>query len=85
MITKQQWAIICYKIQSVRHLQPFIQDKRVVNVDLFNNEIVTSLQGQPKTVYNFDSAKGKTYDTIMRSVNLTSVSLADLTKYGDKR
>jgi hypothetical protein len=84
MITKQQWAIICYKIQSVRHLQPFIQGKRVVDVDLFKNEIVTSLQGQPKTVYNFDSAKGKTYSDIMKSINLTSVSLADLMKYGEK-
>lgn len=78
MITKKQWAIICHLVHDIRHLEPFIHGKRVIKVDLFNNTITTSLQGEPPTVYNFDSAKGKNYRMIARSITCTKVTLMDL-------
>ena len=78
MITKKQWAIICHIVYDIRHLEPFIHGKRVTKVDLFNNTITTSLQGQPPTVYNFNSAKGKNYSTIARSIICTKVTLMDI-------
>jgi hypothetical protein len=78
MITKKHWSIICHKINESRRFHPFIQGKRVVKVDLANDIVVTSLQGEPRTVFTFDSVIGKSYGDITRSVKLTNVSLFDM-------
>ena len=80
MLTKKHWSIICEKINDSKQFQPFIQGKRVVEVNLTNNIIVTSLQGESRTVFTFDSAKGKSYNSVMRSIRLTNVSLFDMIK-----
>jgi hypothetical protein len=80
MLTKKHWSVICEKINDSKQFQPFIQGKRVVEVDLTNNIVVTSLQGEPRTVFTFDSAKDKTYSSVMRSIRLTNVSLFDMIK-----
>ena len=77
MLTKVHWAIICHKVNDVMHLNPFIHGKRVVQVDLYDNKIVTSLQGEPKTVYTFDSARNKTYRDVVATIKLTNVTLLD--------
>jgi hypothetical protein len=80
MLTKKHWSVICEKINESKRFQPFIQGKRVVEIDLTNDIVVTSLQGEPRTVFNFDSAKDKSYKTILRSVELKNVSLFDMLK-----
>jgi hypothetical protein len=78
MLTKKHWSVICHKINQSRRFHPFIDGKRVVKVDLTNNIVVTSLQGEPRTVFTFDSAMDKSYSDIIRSVKLTNVSLFDM-------
>ena len=80
MLTKKHWSVICRKINQSRRFHPYIHGKRVVKVDLTNDIIVTSLQGEPRTVFTFDSAMGKSYSDILRSIELTNVSLFDMEK-----
>jgi hypothetical protein len=82
MITKKHWSVICKKIDESKRsgFEPFIDGKRVIEIDLINDIVVTSLYGEPKTIFNFDSAKDVSYNTILRSVKLTNVSLFDKVK-----
>ena len=80
MITKKHWAIFCMDVQKAkgRGLSPFIQGKRVIEVDIYNNTITTSLQGETKTKYTYESCEGSTLKSLYHSVSLNHVSLADL-------
>lgn len=80
MITKKHWALFCMDIQKAkgRNLEPFIHGKRVIDVDIYNNTITTSLQGEQKTKYTYESCEDITLKRLYRSVRLHSVTLADL-------
>jgi hypothetical protein len=80
MITKKQWAQFCFDVQKVygKRLQPFVHGKRVIDVDIYNNTITTSLEGQPKTKYTYESCGDITLRRLYRSVSLNRVTMADL-------
>jgi hypothetical protein len=80
MITKQQWAYFCFAVQDAKYhrYEPFIQGKRVIEVDVYKNTITTSLAGQSRTVFKHDSCGERSLKEIYKSVELTRVTLADM-------
>ena len=86
MITKQQWAKFCFDVHKARHsnLEPYIHGKRVIEVDIFKNEILTSIAGEAKTRYKFDPNINISLKNLYRSTRLHNVTLNNILQEGQQ-
>jgi hypothetical protein len=87
MITKTQWGEVCSYVYSAKmmRLEPLFNGRRVLEVNLTKNEIVTIKRGEPNIRYKHpDSFNNyKTLDYLQSLVSFEKLNLKQLIKFSN--